>query len=87
MKYFVVNGNKHQSFFAVNEENTKCSMIELRWKNKIGDVLDGIVLDKFEFEYGNFDWIATTALLTTAETITEDAFKKVKKQVTTYMNN
>lgn len=86
MQYFCQNGTKHQSFYAVNKENTKCLMIELRWKNKIGDALDGIILENYSLEQGNFDWISTTRLLTEANTITEQEFNKIKKQITSFIN-
>lgn len=84
MKYIMLAGSRWQQYFAINESDCKLSMIELRWT--ADGILDGILLDKYSTELGNYDAFVNKNLIATGEHINASAWNKIKKQAASYLS-
>lgn len=85
-RYYLRESSKHQTFYVVNQDITKGLLIELRWKDKEKEHLDGAIVETFSLDKCNMDTTSMKALIADSTSITEATFNKAKKVVVGYMN-
>ena len=86
MKYIRYVGSKWVQVFAIDKQNTKSSLIEIRYRDEVNGVIDGIILDCSTAILGTFDISVVDSLIQCGESITQQDYNKYKKIVQAYLN-
>jgi len=85
MKYIRYVGSKWVQVFAIDKQNTKSSLIEIRYRDEVNGMIDGVILDCSTSILGTFDLSVVNSLIECGETITQVDWNKYKKVVQAYL--
>jgi len=86
MKYIRYVGSKWVQVFAIDKQNAKSSLIEIRYRDEVNGVIDGVILDCSTSILGTFDVGVVDSLIQCGEAVTQQDWNKYKKIVQAYLN-
>jgi len=78
-------GNTWISFYKIDTEAQTISVIEERWKDKIGGMIDGYFINCMCSPLANYDVALVKCILDNEEKMFAEDWDKVKKAVNAYV--